>query len=143
MSSLLLRADRRAGAGPHRRCGGADGGNDVLVPGAPAEVALDGVPDLVIGRIGVALEQVDRGHDHARRAEPALEAVLLPECVLHRMELIAGGDAFDGPDAGAIRLDGEHRARLDRSAVHLDRARPALARVAPDVCAGHVEVLTT
>ena len=38
---------------------------------------------------------------------------------------------------GAVRLDGEHRARLHRAAVHMHRARATLARVAADVGAGH------
>src|SRR5262245_5017085 len=62
--------------------------HDVLVAGAAAEVALEAVADLVVGRIRVRLENRARGHDHAGRAVAALEAVLLPESFLHRVELV-------------------------------------------------------
>src|SRR3954452_24301133 len=51
---------------PHRLGGRTDGGHDVLITGAAAVVALDGVPDLVVGWIGVVGQQVGRGHDHPR-----------------------------------------------------------------------------
>src|SRR4029079_2912783 len=81
--SLLpgLCADRRAG--PHGLGGVADGDDDVLVARTATEVALDRVAHLFFGRIGVARQQIDRGHDHARGAEAALEPVLLPEGGLH------------------------------------------------------------
>jgi hypothetical protein len=67
-----------------------DRANDVLVPGAAAEVALEAVPDLFVGRRRVRAQQVVRREQHARRAEAALEPVLDPECVLQRMELASG-----------------------------------------------------
>src|SRR5687767_3825534 len=65
--------------------GRADRRDDVLVAGAAADVPFDGVADLVVGRVVVAGEQVGGGHDHPRRAEAALEAVLLPERGLEGM----------------------------------------------------------
>ena len=55
--------------------------------------------------------------------------------------VVAVGEALDGRDLGAVGLDGEHRARLDRPAVDVDGAGAALAGVAADVGAGQVEVL--
>ena len=55
--------------------------------------------------------------------------------------VVAVGEALDGRDVGAVRLDGEHRAALDGLAVDVDGARAALAGVAADVRAGQVEVL--
>ncbi len=43
---------------------------------------------------------------------------------------------------GAVGLDREHRARLDRASVHVDGAGAALAGVAADVGPGQVEILT-
>src|SRR6266850_2929 len=51
--------------------------HDVVVTRAPAEVALELVADLLLRRLRVALEDLGGRHDHARRAEAALEAVLL------------------------------------------------------------------
>ena len=137
-------SDRGWGRCPiaHGRGGGADGRDDVVVTGTAADVAGDGVPDLVVGRVAVAGQQVGGGHDHARGAEAALQAVLLPERGLERMErVLAGGHALDRGDGGAVGLDGEDRARLHGSAVEVDGAGAALTRVAPDVGAREVHVL--
>src|SRR3954469_15158062 len=91
--SIPFRLRGGHGAGPDRLGGVADGGDDVLVARAAAVVALDRVTDLGVGRVGGAVPQVDRGHDHARRAEAALQAVLLPEGGLHRVEVLALGKA--------------------------------------------------
>src|SRR2546425_11103334 len=81
---------RRLGAGSHCPRRLADGGHDVVVARAAADVALQGVPDLVVARFGVAGEKVGGDHDHAGGAEPALEAVLLPERRLVPWELRVG-----------------------------------------------------
>src|SRR5690349_10206961 len=75
--------------------GPADRTDDVLVAGAPADLAGDGLPDLRLVRVRVAVEQPARGHHHARRAEPALEAVALDEPLLHRVKLAVPLQAFD------------------------------------------------
>src|SRR6266568_4468808 len=110
------------GRGPAHRFGGRlHGLDDVHVTRTPAEVLL---------------EKVGRGHDEAGRAVTALQPVLVPEGLLDRVELIALGHAFNGREAAAVGLDGEHRAALDRLAVHVDRACAALAGVAADVRSG-------
>src|SRR5205814_1292373 len=48
--------------------------------------------------------------------------------------------ALDGRDLGAVCLHGEHRARLHRTAVEMDRARATVGRVASDVRTGEPEV---
>src|SRR4051812_48667133 len=136
------RGRRGRGAGAHRRGGLADGGDDVVVPRAAADVALDRVPDLVVGRVGVAGEEVGGRHDHARRAEAALEAVLRPEALLERMErAVRALHPLDRADVGAVGLDRQHRAALHGLAVDRDRAGAALARITADVGAGELEVL--
>ena len=57
------------------------------------------------------------------------------------MERVAVGEALDGQHLGAIGLDGQHRAGLDRPPVDVDGAGAALAGVAADVRPGQVEVL--
>src|ERR671923_618302 len=91
-------------ASPHRRL--VDGLDDVLVAGAAADVALEPVPDLRLGEpVAVRAEELDTGHDHPRRAEAALERVVLPESLLQRMELAAPRKALDGRDLAAVGLD--------------------------------------
>ena len=89
----------------------AHGAEDALVAGAAAEVARQPLPDLVVGGVGVALEQRRGRHDEPRRAEPALQPVLGLERGLHRAELAVGGEALDGGDLGAVGLHGEDEAR--------------------------------
>src|SRR5229473_521179 len=124
---------RRAAHGGGRRLHRLD---DVHVARAAAEVALEALANLVIGRVRVLLEQVGRGHDHSRGAVAALEPVLVPECLLQWMELAVLGHALDRGDVSTLGLDGEHRAALDRLAVDQDRAGAALTGVAADVGAG-------
>ena len=87
------------------------------------------------------LDQADRAHDLARRAEPALEAVMRDERRLHRMQLVAARDALDREDVGAVVADRQRQARIDPSAVDQDRARAALAAVAALLGSGQVEPL--
>lgn len=68
------------------------------VAGATAEIAFDGVGDLLARGPGIALEQLDASHDHAWRAITALQTVTFPEALLDWMELAILGKAFDGGD---------------------------------------------
>ena len=87
--SRRLPRTRRARA--PRRAAGAGGVldrlDDVVIARAAAEVAREPLADLALGRVGVALEQVGRGHDHARRAVAALQAVLRVEALLERVQV--------------------------------------------------------
>src|ERR1700759_474719 len=66
--------------------------NDILIAGAAAEIAFEFFPDGVVGEImPLAVDDIDRGHDHARRAEPALQTMMLAKCLLHRMQRRAVG----------------------------------------------------
>ena len=115
--------------------------HDVLVPGAAAQVAVQAVPDLLLAGVGVAVQDLLGGHDHARRAEAALQAVLIPEGFLDLVQLAVGGHPFDGQDLGAVGLDREHRAALDGLAVQLDGAGAAQRRLAADVRTGESDHL--
>ena len=87
------------------------------------------------------LEQRVAGHHHARRAEAALQAVLLQEAVLDRVELAVLLQALDGRDLAAVGLHGEHGAGLHGHAVEQHRAGAAVGGVAADVGAGEAQVL--
>src|SRR5258708_5318426 len=123
-------------SGLHLRGRFANGGHDVLVTGAAAEGAFNAVAHVLFARIWIALEQIAGGHDHPRRAVAALQAVFVPEGLLHDVQLAVRGQAFDGRHLRAVGLDGEDGARLDGLAVDEDRAGAALAGVAADIGAG-------
>src|SRR5712691_10134786 len=110
--------------------------DDVHVAGAPAEVAGDGPADVFLVRRRMLLEEGVAGHQHAGCAVAALEAMLCHEPLLKRMQLAVLFQALHRHDFLVAGLDGEHRARLHRSAVHEDGAGAAVGRVAPDMGAG-------
>src|SRR3954451_8598048 len=64
-----------------------DRGDDVLVARAATDRAGDRGADLMLGRLRVLVEQCACGHEHPRRAEAALQGVLLVEALLDRVEL--------------------------------------------------------
>src|SRR5438093_4305625 len=113
-----------------------DGLDDVVVAGAAAEVAFQPVADLGLRRPRRALEELGGRHDHARRAEPALQAVLFPEAFLDRMQLAVLGHALDGLHLRARALDGQERTGLLRLPVDVHGAGAALAGVAAHMGAG-------
>ena len=77
-SRLLL--PRRRGRSPHRI-------HDVLISRAPAQIAFNAMADLLIRRMRVAIQNLLRRHDHPRRTETALRAMLVPEGFLHPVQL--------------------------------------------------------
>src|SRR5919199_6867737 len=81
----LLCAGR--GFATHLRGPVLDRFDDVDVAGAPAQVARDAAPDLVFGWARIGGQQRLGHHQHARRAEAALEPMLLPEAFLERVQL--------------------------------------------------------
>ena len=92
-------------------------------------------------RIRLDAQQVERGQQHAGRAEAALQAVVAPEGRLQRMERAVLHQALDGRDLGAVGLHRQHQARARGLAVHQHRAGAADAVLAADVRAGEREVL--
>src|SRR5579862_4946987 len=125
------------------RCLGAgfDRLDDVVVAGATADIAFETGPDLLLARVLVDAQEIDRAHHHAGRAEAALEGVVLAERRLHRVELVALGEAFDRHHARPVHLGRQHGAALCRIAVDMDDASTALAGVAADMGAGQTEML--
>ena len=74
-------------------------------------------------------------------AEAALQAVLLHEALLHRVERAAVGQPLDGAHLVPVGHRGEHGAGLHRLAVDQDDAGAAVAGVAAPVRAGEAERL--
>src|SRR5690349_16904326 len=110
VSVLVMVVAMLVSSGSCLGCRGFDRVDDVLVAGATAEIAFEAVPDFLFSRVRIPFEQLSRGHDHAGRAEAALQAVLIPERLLDRMQVAVGGQAFDGGELAPIGLNGEHGA---------------------------------
>jgi hypothetical protein len=84
-----------------------------------------------------------RGHDLARRAVAALEAVVVDESLLHGMQLTTGGrKSLYRPDCVTLRSESERQAGEHALAIDMDSASAALTVVAPFFGARQVHVLT-
>src|SRR6476619_7915947 len=101
--------------------------HDRGVAGAPADLAGDGLADLVLGRVGIAVEQRASGDHHAGRAEPALQSVTLHEPLLDGVEPAVNFETLDCADAVTGRHSSEHRAGMHGFAVELDDTRATVA----------------
>jgi hypothetical protein len=118
-----------------------DGTDDLVVAGAPAEVAGEPVTRLGLARIRIAVEQRLGGDQQARRTEAALQRRMLQEFSLQRMQVLPARHALDGLDRAALRLHRKHQARADQAAVDGHAAGAAVARAASLLAAGEMELV--
>src|SRR3954471_16202431 len=121
MSALPTQAPRRA----QRRVD--DGG----IAGAAAEVAGNRIAHLLFGRVGRLAQESGQRGQHARRAEPALQAVLFPERLLQRAEsAVRCGEPLRRNHITGVGLHREHDAGAHRLAVEQHGACAAHAVLA-------------
>src|SRR5438552_534750 len=136
-ASPLARADRFA-QGASRLLHGL---HDVLIAGAPAQVAGEALANVGFAGRRVVSQQRVRRQQHPWRAVSALQAMLIPEPLLERVQPASVGQPLDGENLVAVGLHREHRAGLYRPlAVHDDNAAAAARRIAADVRAGQPAV---
>jgi hypothetical protein len=64
----------------------------------PAQVLLQSAYDLFARRLGIHLKKGDACQDHARRAETALQGVILHERLLERVQLPVPRQPLNGHD---------------------------------------------
>ena len=128
-------------AAGQRRRGRADGGHDIGIAGAAADIARQLLANLLFGSRPVAPDEVARGDEHSRRAEPALQPMMLVKGLAQHGHHPIIGEAFDGPDVALVAGDGECQARAHGFAVDQDRACPADAVLAAEMRAGQVSTL--
>src|SRR5262249_46439755 len=114
---------------------------DLRVPGAAAEVAGEGLADLVVARSRVPIEQVGSGDHEPRRAEAALHSTRLDERLLDAMQVLAPPHPLAGRHLVPFRLRAEHEAATDDPAVEEHRAGTALALLARILRARQAEPL--
>src|SRR5262249_19749186 len=118
-----------------------DGIDDRLVAGAAAVVSGQVLADLVARGAGETKHEIMSGHQHAGRAESALERVAPMEGFLQLRELAGVGQSFDGIDSAPIRLYGKHQATAHDLAVDADRAGAAHAMLAGGVRSSETQLL--
>ena len=90
----------------------------------------------------LALQHADRQHQEARRAEAALQRVMVDECLLHRVQLVRPcASPSTVRMCAALGLHGEHQAGAHRLAVDQHRAGAAHAVLAADMRAGEAAIV--
>src|SRR5258706_733187 len=112
--------------------GGAHHRIEIMVIGAAAaEIAGERKASLVARRFGSHLEERNRGHDLAGRAETALRRQFLDESLLHRVQFAIGAfQALNGGDLAATQRMRQRRARGIRHIINQDGAATAPATIA-------------
>src|SRR2546423_6624962 len=113
--------------------------DDLVVSGAPAQIAGQPVADLGLRGVGLLLEQRLAGHEKARRADAALERGIFQEALLQRMQRLALGHALDRLDPAPADLAAKDEARADQPAVERDAAGATVARATAFLAAGQME----
>src|SRR6056297_1165994 len=117
--------------------------DDIVIARATAQVPFEVVAYLGLCWRRVVLEQRRRRHHHARRAEPALQPVMVLERGLNGMQRAVGlGHPLDGLHLHTLGLGGEHGAGLHGAALHMHHAGPALACVTANMRARQAQVLS-
>ncbi len=118
-----------------------DGVDDVLIPGATAQVPFQRMPDLGVVRIRISLQELDRGHQEAGSAEPALKSMLFPEGFLDRVQVSVRRQPLHRGDLGAVGLNRQQRARLHGQIAQQDGTRSTTGGVTTDVSPGQTQHL--
>jgi hypothetical protein len=114
---------------------------DLVVAGAPAEIAGERFGDLIPRRLRVLVEQVLCGQEESGRAVTALRSAQIGERVLERMEVsVAAGHPFDRGDLASVARRGDDEARENRLPVEEHGARAALPQLATVLGAGEAQV---
>src|SRR5262245_7181209 len=117
----------------------SDGGHDVRIGTAAADVATHELGDLLVGARPSLRQQRDRRHDLARRAKAALKPIVANERLLHRVQATVTRQALDRRHLAAFALRCQRQARQHAPAVCQYRARPTCPLVAPLLGAGQLE----
>src|SRR3954468_18935043 len=113
MSALPAQAPR----GAQRRV------DDRGIAGAAAEVAGDGIAHLLFRRVGRLAQEGGQRGEHARRAEPALQAMLFPERLLqHAERAVRRSETLRRNHITSVGLHGEQDAGAHRLAVQQNGA---------------------
>src|SRR3972149_1370098 len=108
-----------------------NGLDDLEIAGAAAEVADDGLPNLVFAGIGLLAQQPPCEHDQPWGAEPALHGARLHKRFLNLVEIaIAAAHALNGQDLLVLGFDREVEAGIDGLTVDEHGAGAALAFLA-------------
>jgi len=95
-----------------------NGGDDLLIPRAPAEVAAYGIRHLLTGRPGRFADKGLRTHEKPRGTESALDPMMVQQSPLQGVKVFFTAQTFNGHDRSTIQLRRRHEAGIDAFSVH-------------------------
>src|SRR5579872_1650482 len=107
--------------------------HNVLIASAAADVPFETLTNLSFGRVGIVFQQIIGGHNHAWGAETALQAMLLPESFLDRVEASFWCKPFNCGDFRAISLNSQNGTGFDRCTIKENGTGPTLRGIATNV----------
>src|ERR1700730_14114019 len=96
---------------------------------------------LGFGDVGAALQDAYGQHQKSRCTEAALQAVMVPERLLQRVQFVACGEPLDSAHPGTLGLHREHQAGAHRLVVDQHGAGAADAVLAAEMGAGETAIL--
>src|SRR6266851_2057808 len=111
-----------------------------LLEGAAAADVGDRGVDVGVGRLRLRLEQSRHRHDHAGLAVAALRHVVIDPRLLHLVQGLARGQAFDRGDLSVAHCADRYGARAHRDAVDVHGAGAALGDAAAVLGAGEADL---
>src|SRR5438552_18077738 len=98
-----------------------NGGNNILITRAAAQVAAQSLAYLVFRRRKIFVEKLIEGHEKTGRAKAALKTQRFQKALLERMKQVAifglRRQSLDRKDRCTVRLHGEEQTRTDGLAV--------------------------
>src|SRR5579875_637121 len=113
---------------------------NLRVPGAPAEIARQRLPDFCQGRRGISCEKGTGGQNEPWSAESTLRAAGFHEGLLDRVQLSVLGQALDGRNLGVLVAGSQRHAGQCRPPVNEHRAAATAGVVASALGAGQAEI---
>jgi hypothetical protein len=125
-----------------KRCGGLPNSTDYATVGAAtAYVPIQGGDDVVVAGVGAAVEQGQRGHNHAWRAVATLKSAAIEKSLLQRVKLPVALESLDSENSLSLYALDRGDARAHGPAVDKYGTRSALAFSAPRFAARQPKLL--
>jgi hypothetical protein len=118
-----------------------DGAHHTVVGVAAAEHAAKGSADLLVGCVGIGIEDGFRGEDDAAEAIAALGCSFVDKGLLDGVWLFGRAESFEGDDFVSADGAGGFAAGADWFAGDKDRAGAALGEATAEARPGEVEIV--
>jgi hypothetical protein len=104
-------------------------------------MSAQGTLDFSGSRMRVSEQKPLGGHQHAGRAEPALDSSVIDERLLQGVEFASLGESFNSRDVRTVSLQSQGEARADRVSIHQHGARSAHPFPTTFLGAGEVKIV--